>query len=241
MSLLADTHICWRPSPDAVTTTNLAHFVAALKLPFAPADYRALHRWSIEAPERFWKGVADFAGVQFSNPADTVLQNPERMPGARWFPGARLNFAEHLLRSPDDRAAIVWADEAGARGALTRRELCQAAADLAAGLRGAGVRAGDSVAAILPNGPHAVIAMLASASVGAVFSSCSPEFGDAAVIERFGQIEPVLLFGCADYSYNGRRFECLPSLEAVAAELPSLRCTVVSGDCGASLPAGCMA
>jgi acetoacetyl-CoA synthetase len=219
----------WEPSAARIARARVTAFARAveaehgLRLP----DQSALHRWSVEEPERFWSAVFRHCGVVAETPGRVVLEDGARMPGARWFPEARLNFAENLLRRRDAAPALVFRSETGLRRTLGHGELRAAVSRLARALRQWGLRPGDRVAGYLPNLPEAVVAMLASASVGAVWSSCSPDFGVAGVLERFGQIEPRVLF-CADgWSYGGKRFDSLERVAELRAALPSLERVVV--------------
>ncbi len=193
------------------------------------ATYPDLYRWSVDEPATFWQCIWDFFDVQHSRAANEVLQDGDRMPGARWFEGARLNFAENLLRRDDDAPAIIFRGENGMRRELSFAQLRSEVARVAAGLRAAGVGPADRVAGFLPNCPEAVIAMLASASVGATWSSCSPDFGVAGVLDRFGQIRPKALFTADGYFYGGKTFDSLPTVAAVMAELDSVEALVVVG------------
>ena len=220
----------WRPSADRVERANLTRFrrAAAERSGRSLEDYPALHAWSVEEPAAFWALVWDFCEVRAHERGDVVLEDGDCMPGARWFPGARLNFAENLLRRRDAAVALVFRNEAGLRRSLTWEQLYREVAATAAALRQAGVGPGDRVAALLPNVPEAVIAMLAATSLGAVWSSCSPDFGSAGVVDRFGQIEPRVLIGVDGYVYGGRRFDTLDRLPGILAEIPSIeRCVVV--------------
>jgi acetoacetyl-CoA synthetase len=192
----------------------------------AGADYAAAHRWSVEKPEEFWPAVWDFCGV-VGEKGDAAVCDGDKMPGARWFPAARLNFAENLLRRRDDGEAVVFWGENGSPARLTRAELFDKTAQCAAALRAAGVGAGDRVAAYLPNAPETVVIMLAAASLGAVFSSCSPDFGAQGVVDRFGQIAPKVLFLTDGYWYNGKPVSVLDKCAEIAARLPSVEKTVV--------------
>ena len=191
------------------------------------ADYAALHRWSVEQPATFWSAVADFCELQLDAPGKEVLVDPDRMPGAQWFAGAQLNFAANLLRYRDDRIALIFRDEAGRRRQLSYAELYRKVAGLTEGLRRAGVTAGDRVAGLVPNCPEAVIAMLATTSLGAIWSSCSPDFGVAGILDRFAQIEPKVLFAADGYRYGGKRIDCLPLLAELAGQLDGLERTIV--------------
>jgi len=186
-----------------------------------------LYRWSVEHGPEFWEAVAAFCGVEFETPPRTVCEQPGDMTTARWFPGATLSFPKHLLRHRGERAAIVFRGEDGTRRELSFDQLREQVDDFATGLRLAGVLEGDRVAGFLPNCPEAVIAMLGAASVGAVWSSCSPDFGINGVVDRFGQIAPRVLV-CADgYRYDGKRCESLPAVRGVLERIESIQRTVV--------------
>ncbi|HCT57467.1 MAG TPA: acetoacetate--CoA ligase [Gemmatimonas aurantiaca] len=229
----------WTPSADAVAATRLQQFLQDLTqrevVPAAVRDAHALQRWSVEHPERFWQEVWRAADIMADGPgpADApwreVLVGGDRMAppdpvlGPRWFTEARLNFAEHLLRRRDDGLAIVAWNEQGAQQRLTFAELATRVAQCAAALAAQGVGVGDRVAGWMPNLPETVIAMLATASLGAVWSSCSPDFGTKGVLDRFGQITPTVLIAADGYRYAGKRIDCLPRLAEIAAAIPSLR------------------
>jgi acetoacetyl-CoA synthetase len=229
----------WSPSPARAAATNLACFETQVR-PLsgaAPGDYAALHRWSVEHPEEFWPAVWRFGGVIADEragrePWDAVLEGGRMAPvsapdGPRWFRGARLNFAENLLRFDDDRPALVAWNEQGRQSALTYADLQSVAARAAAALVRAGVRPGDRVAGFLPNIPAAVIAMLAATRIGAIWSSCSPDFGAKGVLDRFGQIRPTVLVAADGYRYAGKVIDSLPRVREIAAALPELRQVVV--------------
>ncbi|MEQ1439482.1 acetoacetate--CoA ligase [Fontimonas sp. SYSU GA230001] len=215
----ADTPI-WAPDAARIAAANLTRFAAPLG--FAPPDYGGLWRWSIEHPAEFWRAVWSFCGIEAKTAPRTVLEDAQRMPGARWFPGARLNFAEHLLRHRGAVPAIIATDERGRRRVLGRDALRTRVAAVAAALAADGVVAGDRVAGFLPNTLEAVVAMLAATSLGAVWSSCSPDFGEAGVLERFGQIEPKVLFACDGYTYAGKAIDTRDRVARIRAALPSL-------------------
>ena len=192
------------------------------------SDPRALHRWSVDKPAAFWELFWSFAALRGDGPGPALARGAARaMPGARWFPEARLNFAENLLRNSGGEPALIFRVEDRSEGAWSWDELARAVAACAAFLRERGVRPGDRVAGWLPNGPHAIAAMLASASVGAVWTSCSPDFGARGVLDRFGQIAPVVLFAADGYFYNGRAHDVLARLDEVRTALPDLRETVL--------------
>ncbi len=213
----------WTPSPERAASTQMARFMArAGNFP----DYASLHRWSVERREEFWNLVWDFCAVKGSKGARTLVDG-DRMPGARWFPDARLSFAENLLSARDDSDAIVFWGEDRVKRRMSWRELYGLVSRLAQALSAAGVRKGDRVAGYLPNLPEAVAATLASASLGAIWSSCSPDFGVQGVLDRFGQIEPKVLF-CADgYRYGGKDFDSQDRVKEVLAKLPSVQSCVI--------------
>jgi acetoacetyl-CoA synthetase len=218
----------WTPSEDRVQTARMTAFARGLSARYAVpfADYAALQRWSIERTEQFWPAVWDFCGV-VGDPGNTVLEDQDKMPGARWFPEARLNFAENLLRLHDDSDALVFCGEGKLDRRLSHAELYTQVARLATALRAAGVVAGDRVAAYLPNLPETIIAMLAAASIGAIFSSCSPDFGVRGVLDRFGQIEPKILFASDGYFYNEKTLDTREKLAEIVTQLPSVQQTIV--------------
>jgi acetoacetyl-CoA synthetase len=200
-------------------------------------SYEELHAWSVERSEEFWNLLWDFCGVIGQKGARTLVDG-ERMPGARWFPDGRLNFAENLLRRRDGADAIVFWGEDRVRRKLSHRNLYDLVSRLAQALSDAGVKKGDRVAGYLPNLPESAAAMLATASLGAIWSSCSPDFGVQGVLDRFGQIEPKVLF-CADgYLYGGKEFDCQEKVEAVLARLPSVEQCVVIDYLGRPATAG---
>ena len=218
----------WRPSGERIASARLSAFMAAVNRRWQAdcSDYAALWRWSLAQPEAFWTSVWDQCGV-LGERGERVLENGDRMPGARWFPQARINYAQNLLRRHDDADALVFWGEAKVRRRLSNRELYAQVSRCAQALRVAGVVAGDRVAAYLPNMPEALIAMLATASLGAIWSSASPDFGVQGVLDRFGQIEAKVLVCVDAYWYNGRPIDCLARHAEVAARMPALARTVV--------------
>jgi len=219
----------WSPSPERIERSNISRFIRYVReQQHAPVhDYPALYRWSIEYPELFWTAVAGFAGVRWHRECDTVLENGRRMPGARWFVGAELNFAENLLREPNEAPAIVFVNERGTRRELSRRELIAEVARIAHGLRALGVTSGDRVAGFMPNLPETVIAMLATTSLGATWSSCSPDFGVNGVLDRFGQIAPKVLITADGYFYGGKTLDSLATVRGVLEQVPAIEHVIV--------------
>ena len=219
----------WIPGPERRNRARMTAFMdwLATARGVRHADYPALYQWSITEPESFWLAVWDYCGVIASVRGDIVLEHGDQMPGARWFPGARLNYAENLLRYRDDADALVFWGEESVRRRLSRAELASHVSRFAQALSNAGVGEGDRVAGFLPNLPEAVVAMLATASLGAVWSSASPDFGVRGVLDRFGQIQPKALV-CADgYFYDGKPLDSLARAADIAAALPSLAVVVV--------------
>jgi acetoacetyl-CoA synthetase len=208
----------WEPSPERAARTELARF---MKLA-GKATFADLHRWSVESAPDFWDLVWRFGQVR-GEPGLRRVINAERMPGAKWFPEGRLNFAENLLRNRDATLAISFWGEDKVKRQLSRRQLYDLVSRLAQALKAEGVGKGDRVAGYLPNLPEATAAMIATASLGAVWSSCSPDFGVQGVVDRFGQIEPKVLF-CADsYLYSGKPFDLGPKNAEILDRLPSVK------------------
>jgi len=223
----------WTPSPERVARTELARF---LKLA-GKRDFDELHRWSIESGAEFWELVWRFGEVR-GEPGLRRLINADRMPGAQWFPDGKLNFAENLLRGQGDGDAIVFWGEDRIKRKLTHKNLSDLVSRLSQAMADMGIGKGDRVAGYLPNLPEATAAMLATASLGAVWSSCSPDFGVQGVLDRFGQIEPKVLF-CADgYLYSGKEYDCQEKASQILAQLPSVEECVVVDYLGAPATAG---
>jgi acetoacetyl-CoA synthetase len=219
----------WIPSKKQIERANLTRFIAFVNREYGLEldGYDDLYAWSIRCIPEFWEAVWSFVGIRASRPFDVVLENPV-IPGATWFRGARLNFAENLLRFRDERTALVAVREGGEVAArLTYAELYRLAARLARFLREAGVQTGDRVAGFLPNSFEAVAAMLATTSLGAVWSSCSPDFGFKGVMDRFGQIEPKVLFTADGYNWNGKAIDSLARAAQVVVATPSIERVVV--------------
>ena len=219
----------WQPSPERIARANLTAFARHARRQWRAdvGDYTSLYRWSVAEPEQFWQSVWSFCKVIGDRGSGPVLLDGDRMPGARWFPQARLNFAENLLRRRDRATALVFWGENRLKSRVTYGELYTEVSRIAQALRAAGVGPGDRVAGYMPNVPGTVIAMLAAASIGATWSSCSPDFGVQGVLDRFGQIEPKVLFAADGYFYNEKTIDVLDRLKEVAANLPSLQKVVV--------------
>ena len=225
----------WTPTAEHIHSTNLTGFatLAAARyggplLSGSPGEnYRELWAWSTARPEDFWSALWEFAQVRGERGDGPVLSTGTRLQDSRWFPGTRLNYAENLLAADDDALAICFANESGQRVLCSFGELRERVAAVAAGLAAAGIGVGDVVAGYLPNVPEAVIAMLATSSLGAVWTSTSPDFGLDSVLDRFGQVAPKVLFAVDGYEYAGKRQTCLPVVQALTAQIQSITRTIV--------------
>jgi len=226
----------WEPGAERIERANINRFMRFVRESTGNDDirrYAPLYEFSIRHPEKFWPLVWEFCGIRAHGEHEPVLVDRDKMPGARWYPNVRLNFAQNLLRYKDDRAAIVFRNEWGHARELTYAQLHGEVGRLAHALKQAGIGIGDRVAGFLPNLPESIIAMLATTSIGATWSSCSPDFGIRGVVDRFGQIAPKVLFTADMYGYGGKRFDCLEKIRGVIGELPSVEHVVVipySGD-----------
>ncbi|MFO0850660.1 MAG: acetoacetate--CoA ligase [Gemmataceae bacterium] len=222
--------ILWTPSnPQATRLAAFGRFVGDQYGGPTANDYPALHRWSLDRRGDFWRAVWQFADV-IGDPGPTAYAPGPHMTDARWFPDGSLNFAENLLRAADDSPAIHFRTERGDGRTLTRRELFAQATAFAGFLRSQRVKPGDRVAAVLPNVPEAVVAMLGTAAVGAVWSSCSPDFGEDAIVDRFGQIGPAVLVTCDRTTYAGKPVPVADKVRAVLPRLPTVRTVAAAGD-----------
>ncbi|WP_285415750.1 acetoacetate--CoA ligase [Pseudomonas sp. efr-133-TYG-5] len=221
--------ILWQPDAERIAQSRMDTFRRFVneRHSLHIADYPALHRWSIEQRPAFWQALVDFFDIRFHSQPDAVLREGGQMPSAEWFPGATLNFAEHLLRRRDDAVALIAIAENGQREQLTWAELAAQVAGFQAALRAAGVGLGDRVAACMPNTWQTLVAMLATTSLGAVWSCSSPDFGSHGVIDRFGQIEPKVLITCAGYRYAGKTIDQTEKINGILAQLPSLQQLII--------------
>ncbi len=219
----------WQPSQSRVESSQLHKFTQEANQRFGLSlnDYSDLYQWSVENDQDFWSLMWDYGGIIADQKGDTVLVDGDKMPGARWFPESKLNFAENLLKYRDDRTALVFRGEKDQRSAITYAELYTKVAQLAAGLKKAGVGKGDRVAGFVPNCAETVIAMLATTSLGAVWSSCSPDFGINGVLDRFGQIKPKVLFTTDGYYYSKKTLNSLERVEGILQHLPEIEHVVV--------------
>ena len=219
----------WQPSQTRIDQANITVFIKAVSQQWniELVNYPALYVWSIEQSEQFWQTLWSFAGVVPALENPIILKDGTKMPGAQWFPETRLNFAENLLRRRDNDIAIVFWGEDKVKRTLSYAELYDQVSTLQQALKALGVKAGDRVAGYLPNMPETIIAMLATTSIGAIWSSCSPDFGVRGVVDRFGQIEPKVLFAVEGYYYNGKSHDCLDKLTGILTGIPSIEQLVI--------------
>src|ERR687886_3049329 len=221
MTETAEGTLLWEPSEELKENANISRYIRWLQdekdLSFS--DYGELWEWSVTELEEFWASIWEFFEVKASKPYERVLSQRE-MPGANWFEGAELNYAEHAFRKArPDEPAVLHQSELRPLGEVTWRELEERVGALAAGLKELGVGRGDRVVAYLPNVPEALIAFLACASLGAIWSSCSPDFGVGSVVDRFAQIEPKVLFAVDGYRYGGKDFDRIEVVARLQEEM----------------------
>lgn len=219
----------WQPSQSRIEQTNLWRFIQCVNASHQLniTDYQKLHQWSIDHSDLFWDQIWQQSHVQASQKGSVIVENSKQMPGAKWYPQAKLNFAANLLKYRDDSSALIFCGENGAREEISYALLYQRVAKLVGGLKQYDIKPGDRIAGFMPNVIDTIVAMLATASLGAVWSSCSPDFGINGVLDRFGQIEPRLLFTTDGYYYNGKTLNSLERVAGIAASLPSIEAIVV--------------
>jgi acetoacetyl-CoA synthetase len=219
----------WEPSEERIESTNMYRFMTRVNEKFDKgfSEYSHLWKWSVENLEDFWATAWDFLDIKVSAPYQTVIQDKDKMPGAKFFVGSKLNFAENLLRFRDDRTALVFRGEDSVRRTLTYNQLYMEVAQTAAALKAQGVQPGDRVVGFVPNMPESIIAMLAATSLGAIWSSCSPDFGIKGVLDRFGQTRPKVLFTADGYFFKGKPLSSIERIAGIVAELPSIEKIVV--------------
>ena len=219
----------WMPSQERILSSNMYRFMGFINSRYGKdfTEYAPLYQWSVENIPEFWAAFWEFAGIKASKSCDKVIEDETKMPGARWFPGARLNFAENLLRYRDDHTALVFRGEDKKVSRMTYAELYDETARVARSLRETGVQVGDRVVGFMPNMPQAIVAMLAAASIGATWSSCSPDFGIKGVLDRFGQVKPKVLFTADGYWFKGKNMDSLARISDILKQLPSIEKVVV--------------
>jgi acetoacetyl-CoA synthetase len=221
--------LLWQPSQERILKTNMYRFIQFVNARHGKSfsDYPQLYQWSVDNIADFWAAMWDFADIRASRPYTEVIDDVAKMPGAKWFSDARLNFAENLLRYRDDRVALVFKGEDQEAVRLTYAQLYDEVARVAKALRAMGVSAGDRVVGFMPNMPQTTIAMLAATSIGAMWSSCSPDFGIKGVLDRFGQIKPKVIFTANGYSFKGKKIDSLARIADILKNLPSIEKVVV--------------
>ena len=221
--------LLWKPSEEQIKNSNLYRFMNFINEKYGQnfETYAPLYEWSVANIPEFWGAMWEFADIVASNPYEEVVDDLTKMPGARWFSGARLNFAENLLRYRDDRVALVFKGEGQPSTKMSYAGLYDEVARIAKSLRESGVQSGDRVVGFMPNMPASIIAMLSAASIGAAWSSCSPDFGIKGVLDRFGQIKPKILFTANGYSFKGKKIDSLERIANILKELPSIEKVVV--------------
>ncbi len=221
--------LLWTPSPEFVAQTNMTAFreMVNKRYKISLANSHELYQWSIDDRESFWAAMWDFGEIKYSKNYDKIGENLDKMPGAKWFVGAELNFAENLLRYRDDRPAIVFWGEDGSRQGYSYAELFALVSRASRALKEMGVEVGDRVVGFMPNLPQTIVAMLAATSLGAIWSSCSPDFGIQGVFDRFGQIKPKVLFTADGYFYNGKVHDSLERVAGVLEKIDSVEKVIV--------------
>ncbi len=222
--------ILWKPAKKQIQDSQMTRFVDFVNNhhQLSLQNYNELHNWSVNNIADFWQTFWDFSMIIHTGKIKSVVDNDSKMPGAKWFSGIKFNFAENLLHHRDDKIALIFKGEGRKSQSLTYKQLYERVSLLAGAMRDVGVNPGDRIAGFLPNMPIAVIAMLATASIGAIWSSCSPDFGIKGVLDRFKQIEPKLLFTVDGYNYNGKKFNYLDKVKQIAEKLPSLKNIIVN-------------
>ena len=221
--------LLWRPSEETIKSTNIYRFMCSINEKYDQnfTEYASFYQWSIENIPDFWASFWKFAGIKASKPYEQVIDNITKMPGARWFSGALLNFAENLLRYRDGQVAIIFKGEDQNATKMTYAELYDEVAGVARSLKEVGVQVDDRVVGFMPNMPETIIAMLAATSIGATWSSCSPDFGIKGVLDRFGQIKPKVLFTADGYTFKGKNFDSLKRISNILKDLPTIEKVVV--------------
>lgn len=221
--------LLWTPSDERIKGTNMYRFMNFINEKYNKkiSEYKHLYEWSIENIPDFWVSLWEFADIKASKQFDQVIDDLNKMPGAKWFSGARLNFAENLLHYRDDQIALIFKGEEQESTSITYAQLYDEVARIAKSLKEAGVQVGDRVVGFMPNMPETIIAMLAATSLGAAWSSCSPDFGIKGVLDRFGQIQPKVLFTANGYSFKGKHIDSLERISNILKELPSIEKLVV--------------
>ena len=221
--------LLWQPSEQRMKNTNMYRFMNFVNQKFSLnfTEYKSMHEWSVQNLADFWACMWEFAEIKASKPYDQVADDFNKMPGTEWFTGARLNFAENLLRYRDDQTALIFKGEAHESVKMTYAQLYDEVACVAQSMKHAGLESGDRVVGFMPNMPHSIVGMLAAVSIGAIWSSCSPDFGIKGVLDRFGQIKPKILFTADGYFFKGRKIDSLERISSILKQLPSIQKVIV--------------
>ncbi|MCK4768329.1 MAG: AMP-binding protein, partial [Desulfobacula sp.] len=221
--------LLWQPSEERIKSTNMYRFMNLVNEKFSKnfKEYASLWEWSVDNLEDFWATAWDFLDIKASRSYDTAIDDPTKMPGAKFFVNSKLNFAENLLQFKNDNPAIIFRGEDSVRKALTYKQLYNEVAKTAAALKALGIEKGDRVVGFVPNMPESIIAMLAATSLGAVWSSCSPDFGIKGVLDRFGQTRPKVLFTADGYFFKGKPLGSIERIAGIVKEIPSIEKIVV--------------
>jgi acetoacetyl-CoA synthetase len=221
--------LLWEPTQERIENTNMYRFMNFINEKYSQnfTEYPSLYQWSIENIPDFWAAMWEFAGIKASKPYGQIIDDLGKMPGAKWFSGTRLNFAENLLRYRDNQTALIFKGEDQVAARMTYAELYDEVARVAISLRAAGVKSADRVVGFMPNMPETIIAMLAATSIGATWSSCSPDFGIKGVLDRFGQIQPKVIFTADGYFFKGKHLDSLERISNIIKKLPSIEKLVV--------------
>ncbi|MBW2655394.1 MAG: AMP-binding protein, partial [Deltaproteobacteria bacterium] len=221
--------LLWQPSEERIKATNMYRFMTIVNKKFNKAfkDYAALWEWSVDNLEDFWATAWDFLDIKASQPYEKAIDDPNKMPGAKFFVNSKLNFAENLLQFKNDDLALIFRGEDSVRRTLTYNQLYDEVAKTAAALRALGIKKGDRVVGFVPNMPESIIAMLAATSLGAIWSSCSPDFGIKGVLDRFGQTRPKVLFTADGYFFKGKPLDSIKKIAGIVQEIPSIEKIVV--------------
>ena len=219
----------WVPGKQRIEKSQLTKFMTQVNQQYGTslADFDDLHGFSVTEPEKFWTTVWDFTGVKAQTRGDVVIEDGDKIPGAKFFPGSRLNFAENLLAKNDDSPALIFRGEDKVEKTVSWHELNNRVSQLNQAFLASGITASDRVCAVVPNMPETIMAFAGAASIGAIWSSCSPDFGEKGILDRFGQIEPEMLIVCDGYYYNGKTIDISDKIEKVLAQLPSVKKVVV--------------
>ena len=216
--------LLWKPSEDRIRQSNLFRLIRFINEKHGTqlSEFDSLYQWSIDHIPDFWAALWEFLDIQASKPYQEVIDDLSKMPGAKWFSGAELNFAENLLRYRDDQVALIFKGEGQPSRKMTYAELYREVARVAESLKGLGIEPGDRVVGFMPNMTETVVAMLAATSLGASWSSCSPGFGINGVLDRFGQIKPRVLFTADGYIFNGKSFDSLERIAEILKQIPTI-------------------